>query len=131
MRRTSIFLFYDSLHDSYLQGTGVRSMVFHPDGKTLFCGLDQSLKVGPIFIGSRLMFICLVPEDMDIFQVFSWEPVRCHDVVDMGWSNLADLSIYEGKLLGCSYHERRVGLWAADISVSVIFSMPYVFSCLF
>ncbi|CAO2197389.1 unnamed protein product [Urochloa humidicola] len=35
----------------------------------------------------------------------------------MGWSNLADLSIYEGKLLGCSYHERRVGLWAADISL--------------
>ncbi|KAG2592178.1 hypothetical protein PVAP13_5NG529500 [Panicum virgatum] len=75
------------------EGSGVRSMVFHPDGKTLFCGLDQSLKV------------------------FSWEPVRCHDIVDMGWSNLADLSIYEGKLLGCSYHERRVGLWAADISL--------------
>ncbi|KAL6616172.1 hypothetical protein ACP70R_038442 [Stipagrostis hirtigluma subsp. patula] len=75
------------------EGTGIRSMVFHPDGKTLFCGLDQSLKV------------------------FSWEPVRCHDVVDMGWSNLADLSIYEGKLLGCSFHDRRVGLWAADISL--------------
>ncbi|XP_062207073.1 katanin p80 WD40 repeat-containing subunit B1 homolog KTN80.2-like [Phragmites australis] len=75
------------------EGTGVRSMVFHPDGKTLFCGIDQSLKV------------------------FSWEPVRCHDIVDMGWSNLADLSIYEGKLLGCSYHERRVGLWVADISL--------------
>ncbi|KAL5220377.1 hypothetical protein ABZP36_025090 [Zizania latifolia] len=73
--------------------TGVRSMVFHPDGKTLFCGLDQSLKV------------------------FSWEPVRCHDVVDMGWSNLADLSIYEGKLLGCSYHESHVGVWVADISL--------------
>ncbi|XP_006646391.1 katanin p80 WD40 repeat-containing subunit B1 homolog KTN80.1-like [Oryza brachyantha] len=75
------------------EDTGVRSMVFHPDGKTLFCGLDQSLKV------------------------FSWEPVRCHDVVDMGWSNLADLSIYEGKLLGCSYHECRVGIWVADISL--------------
>ncbi|GJN17484.1 hypothetical protein PR202_gb04555 [Eleusine coracana subsp. coracana] len=49
--------------------------------------------------------------------VFSWEPVRCHDVVDMGWTNMADLSIYEGKLLGCSYHERCVGLWAADISL--------------
>jgi hypothetical protein len=57
------------------------------------------------------------------FQVFSWEPVRCHDVVDMGWTNMADLSIYEGKLLGCSYHERRVGLWAADISVSIRFCM--------
>uniref|UniRef100_A0ACD5WHY5 Uncharacterized protein n=1 Tax=Avena sativa TaxID=4498 RepID=A0ACD5WHY5_AVESA len=75
------------------EDTGVRSMVFHPDGKTLFCGLDQSLKV------------------------FSWEPVRCHDAVDMGWNNLADLSIYEGKLLGCSYHERHVGVWVADISL--------------
>ncbi|KAE8798513.1 Katanin p80 WD40 repeat-containing subunit B1-like protein 1 [Hordeum vulgare] len=75
------------------EDTGVRSMVFHPDGKTLFCGLDQSLKV------------------------FSWEPVRCHDAVDMRWNNLADLSIYEGKLLGCSYHERRVGVWVADISL--------------
>ncbi|VAH80312.1 unnamed protein product [Triticum turgidum subsp. durum] len=68
-------------------------MVFHPDGKTLFCGLEESLKV------------------------FSWEPVRCHDAVDMRWNNLADLSIYEGKLLGCSYHERRVGVWVADISL--------------
>ncbi|CAD6236512.1 unnamed protein product [Miscanthus lutarioriparius] len=84
---------FELIGSSGPEGTGVRSMVFHPDGKTLFCGLDQSLKV------------------------FSWEPVRCHDVVDMGWSNLADLSIYEGKLLGCSYHERRVGLWAADISL--------------
>ncbi|KAM3351875.1 hypothetical protein ACQJBY_023635 [Aegilops geniculata] len=75
------------------EDTGVRSMVFHPDGKTLFCGLEQSLKV------------------------FSWEPVRCHDAVDMRWNNLADLSIYEGKLLGCSYHERRVGVWVADISL--------------
>ena len=56
-------------------------------------------------------------------QVFSWEPVRCHDAVDMRWNNLADLSIYEGKLLGCSYHERRVGVWVADISVSVILCM--------
>ncbi|XP_021310962.1 katanin p80 WD40 repeat-containing subunit B1 homolog isoform X2 [Sorghum bicolor] len=84
---------FELIGSSGPEGTSVRSMVFHPDGKTLFCGLDQSLKV------------------------FSWEPVRCHDVVDMGWSNLADLSIYEGKLLGCSYHERRVGLWAADISL--------------
>ncbi|CAA6658430.1 unnamed protein product [Spirodela intermedia] len=55
--------------------TGVRSTIFHPDGKALFCGLDETLKV------------------------FSWEPLRCHDAVDMRWSILGDLSIYEGKLL--------------------------------
>ncbi|KAJ4809171.1 hypothetical protein LUZ62_021737 [Rhynchospora pubera] len=72
---------------------GVNAMTFHPDGRTLFCGLDSTLKV------------------------YSWEPVRCHDVVDIGWSNLADLSIYEGKLLGFSYQDSRVGIWLADISL--------------
>lgn len=35
--------------------TGVRSMIFHPDGKALFCGLDETLKVerSPSFV-----FIC-------------------------------------------------------------------------
>ncbi|XP_072988421.1 katanin p80 WD40 repeat-containing subunit B1 homolog KTN80.4-like isoform X1 [Typha latifolia] len=75
------------------EATGVRSMVFHPDGRTLFCGLDMTLKV------------------------FSWEPVICHDVVNIGWSTLADLTIYEGNLLGCSFHESRVGVWLADISL--------------
>ncbi|KAF8370165.1 hypothetical protein HHK36_031796 [Tetracentron sinense] len=72
--------------------TGVCSMAFHPDGRTLFCGLDDSLKV------------------------FSWEPIICHDAVDMGWSTIGDLCIHEGKLLGCSYHRNSVGIWVADIS---------------
>ncbi|KAJ6769774.1 KATANIN P80 SUBUNIT [Salix purpurea] len=53
------------------EATGVRSITFHPDGRTLFCGLDDSLKV------------------------YSWEPVICHDAVDMGNS---------------------VGIWVGDIS---------------
>ncbi|XP_020091329.1 katanin p80 WD40 repeat-containing subunit B1 homolog isoform X2 [Ananas comosus] len=84
---------FELIGSSGPEATGVRSMIFHPDGRTLFCGLDMTLKV------------------------LSWEPVRYHDVVDMGWSTLADLSIYEGKLLGCSYRESRVGVWVADISL--------------
>lgn len=53
---------------SLSQGTGVRSMVFHPDGKTLFCGLDQSLKVGLFLICYLLIFICLAPDDVWIFS---------------------------------------------------------------
>ncbi|KAG1347142.1 putative protein STRUBBELIG-RECEPTOR FAMILY 3-like [Cocos nucifera] len=68
------------------EATGVCFMIFHPDGRTLFCGFDVT------------------------FKIFSWEPIRCHDVVDMGWSTLADLSIHDGKLLGCSYHGSHVGL---------------------
>eukprot|EP00252_Welwitschia_mirabilis_P000969 TRINITY_DN10952_c0_g1_i1.p1 TRINITY_DN10952_c0_g1~~TRINITY_DN10952_c0_g1_i1.p1 ORF type:complete len:814 (+),score=152.69 TRINITY_DN10952_c0_g1_i1:424-2865(+) len=72
--------------------TGVRSMIFNPDGRTLLAGLHENLKV------------------------FSWEPLRCHDAVDVGWSKLADVNVHEGKLLGCSYNQSCVGVWVVDIS---------------
>ncbi|XP_022636731.1 katanin p80 WD40 repeat-containing subunit B1 homolog [Vigna radiata var. radiata] len=72
--------------------SGVRSLTFSPDGRTLLCGLHESLKV------------------------FSWEPIRCHDMVDVGWSKLSDLNVHEGKLLGCSYNQSCVGVWVVDIS---------------
>ncbi|XP_058196725.1 katanin p80 WD40 repeat-containing subunit B1 homolog KTN80.2-like isoform X3 [Rhododendron vialii] len=75
------------------EATGVRSITFHPDGRTLFCGLDDSLKV------------------------YSWEPIVCHDAVDMGWSALGDLCIHDGNLMGCSYYRNSVAVWAADISL--------------
>ena len=52
-----------------------------------------------------------------MLQVYSWEPVICHDAVDMGWTTLGDLCIHDGKLLGCSYYRNSVGVWVADISV--------------
>lgn len=72
--------------------TGVRCLTFNPDGRTLLCGLHESLKV------------------------FSWEPIRCHDAVDVGWSRLSDLNVHEGKLLGCSFNQNCVGVWVVDIS---------------
>ncbi|KAI3970124.1 hypothetical protein MKW92_040582 [Papaver armeniacum] len=75
------------------EASGLRSMTFHPDGRTLFCGLDDKLKI------------------------FSWEPIKCHDVVDMGWSTLDDLSIHDGKLLACSHYRNSVDVWVADISL--------------
>ncbi|KAL2635022.1 hypothetical protein R1flu_006501 [Riccia fluitans] len=71
--------------------TGVRSMVFNPDGRALLCGMHESLKV------------------------MSWEPLRCHDVVDVGWSKLADLTVHEGKLLGASFQQSCVGVWVVDL----------------
>ncbi|XWS63239.1 hypothetical protein CRYUN_Cryun06bG0078500 [Craigia yunnanensis] len=71
---------------------GVRCLTFNPDGRTILCGLHESLKV------------------------FSWEPIRCHDGVDVGWSRLSDLNVHEGKLLGCSYNQSCVGVWVVDIS---------------
>ncbi|XP_057447366.1 katanin p80 WD40 repeat-containing subunit B1 homolog KTN80.4 isoform X2 [Lotus japonicus] len=72
--------------------TGVRSLTFSPDGRALLCGLHESLKV------------------------FSWEPIQCHDMVDVGWSRLSDLNVHEGKLLGCSSNQSCVGVWVVDIS---------------
>ncbi|XP_074308103.1 katanin p80 WD40 repeat-containing subunit B1 homolog KTN80.3-like isoform X2 [Silene latifolia] len=72
--------------------SGVRCMAFNPDGRNVLCGLHESLKV------------------------YSWEPIRCHDTVDVGWSKLSDLNIHEGKLLGCSYNQSCVGVWVVDIS---------------
>lgn len=80
--------------------TGVRSVTFNPDGRTLLCGLHESLKV------------------------FSWEPIRTHDAVDVGWSKLSDLNIHEGKLLGCSYNQSCVGVWVVDISRIEPYSIP-------
>lgn len=54
-------------------------------------------------------------------QVFSWEPIRCHDGVDVGWSKLSDLNVHEGKLLGCSYNQSCVGVWVVDITVFFMF----------
>ncbi|XP_027339029.1 katanin p80 WD40 repeat-containing subunit B1 homolog isoform X2 [Abrus precatorius] len=75
------------------EATGVRSIAFHPDGRTLFTGHEDGLKV------------------------YSWEPVICHDTVDMGWTTLGDLCIHDGKLLGCSFYRNSVGVWVADISL--------------
>ncbi|XP_013601923.1 PREDICTED: katanin p80 WD40 repeat-containing subunit B1 homolog isoform X1 [Brassica oleracea var. oleracea] len=74
------------------EATGVRSIAFHPDGQSLFCGLDDGLKV------------------------YSWEPVICRDSVDMGWSTLGDMCINENKFVGCSYYRNSVGIWVSDIS---------------
>jgi len=50
-------------------------------------------------------------------KVYSWEPVKCHDSVEMGWSTLSDLCIHDGKLVGGAYYQNYVGVWVADVSV--------------
>ncbi|KAL3643410.1 hypothetical protein CASFOL_014225 [Castilleja foliolosa] len=84
---------FEMIGSSRHEASGVRSVAFHPDGRTLFCGLDDSLKV------------------------YSWEPVISHDSVDMGWSTLGDLCIHDGKLLGGAYYENSVAVWVADVSL--------------
>ncbi|KAL6505930.1 hypothetical protein OROHE_023309 [Orobanche hederae] len=83
---------FELIGSSGPESTGVRCMTFNPDGRTLLCGLHENLKV------------------------LSWEPIRSHDTVDVGWSRLSDMNVHEGKLLGCSYNQSCVGVWVVDIS---------------
>ncbi|XP_042446152.1 katanin p80 WD40 repeat-containing subunit B1 homolog KTN80.4-like isoform X2 [Zingiber officinale] len=83
---------FELIGSSGPEASGVRSMTFNPDGRTFLCGLHESLKV------------------------FSWEPIVCHDNVDVGWSRLSDMNVHEGKLLGCSYNQSCVGVWVVDLS---------------
>ncbi|XP_073131946.1 katanin p80 WD40 repeat-containing subunit B1 homolog KTN80.1-like isoform X2 [Henckelia pumila] len=84
---------FEMIGSARREAAGVRALTFHPDGKNLFCGFDDSLKV------------------------YSWEPVICHDSVDMGWSTVGDLCIHDGKLLGGAYYENSVAIWVADVSL--------------
>ncbi|RWW31241.1 hypothetical protein GW17_00004131 [Ensete ventricosum] len=59
------------------------------------------------------------------FFIFSWEPIRCHDAVDVGWSRLSDMNIHEGKLLGCSYNQSCVGVWVVDLSWCMLSILMY------
>ncbi|PPS09948.1 hypothetical protein GOBAR_AA10699 [Gossypium barbadense] len=88
---------FELIGSSKPEAKGARSVTFHPDGKTLFCGSD------------------------DGFKVYSWEPIVCHNSADMGWSTLGDLCINKGKLLGCSYYRNSVRVWIADIAHIVPF----------
>ncbi|KAK9117788.1 hypothetical protein Scep_015881 [Stephania cephalantha] len=97
------------LHDFKYHEGQVQCIDFHPHEFLLATGsADRTVKFWDLetfeLIGSA------GPE------VFSWEPIRCHDAVDVGWSRLSDLNIHEGKLLGCSYNQSCVGVWVVDIS---------------
>lgn len=83
---------FEMIGSARAEATGVRAIAFHPDGRTLFSGYDNNLKV------------------------HSWEPVICHDTIDVGWSVLGDLTIHEGKAIGCSYYRNSVGVWVADLA---------------
>ncbi|KAJ0479019.1 putative transcription factor WD40-like family [Helianthus annuus] len=98
------------LHEFKFHEGHIRSMDFHPLECLLATGSsDKTVKFWDLetfeLIGSTR------PE------VYSWEPVICHDALDMGWSTLGDLCIDDGKLLGCSYYQNSVAVWVADTSL--------------
>ena len=54
----------------------------------------------------------------DALRVWSWEPVRCWDVVDMGWNGLHDMVISTNdELIGVSKNKTVVAIYMVDLTV--------------
>eukprot|EP01006_Ploeotia_vitrea_P050722 TRINITY_DN67490_c11_g1_i1.p1 TRINITY_DN67490_c11_g1~~TRINITY_DN67490_c11_g1_i1.p1 ORF type:complete len:701 (-),score=25.99 TRINITY_DN67490_c11_g1_i1:1322-3361(-) len=53
----------------------------------------------------------------DLLKVWAWEPVHCHDQVDVRWQNVDDLFVHEknGELYGVSYIESFVSIWMVKL----------------
>jgi katanin p80 WD40 repeat-containing subunit B1 len=92
--RTVKFWDLETFHqvDECVEATGIKSMIFTPDGSALLAGTSEFLKV------------------------WKWEPSTCRDAVDVSWKNLQDLSTREDKLIGASIQNSFVGVWVVDLN---------------
>ncbi|KAM9228438.1 katanin p80 WD40 repeat-containing subunit B1 isoform 3-T3 [Leptosomus discolor] len=73
------------------EATPVRCVLFSPDGCCLYSGFQDSLRV------------------------YGWEPERCFDVVSVNWGKVADLSIFNGQLIGVSFAQSTVSSFVVDL----------------
>lgn len=73
------------------EATGVRALAFHPRGRHVFSALQDGLRC------------------------WAFEPFTQMDNVDVPWSKIADMSIYEHRLIGCSFHQSMVGVWVVHL----------------
>lgn len=94
----------------------------------------------------RYRWLLIEPQNacaQDGLRVYSWEPAQQHDWVDAAWTKVApspwrcscpccpakcghlsgalhgqvaDMSLHEGKLIGCSFHQTFVGVWVVDLT---------------
>ena len=77
----------------------VRRVLFSDDGGALLSGTEEALKV------------------------WGWEPVRCHEQMQMRWSRLADMCVSPGEqLLAGSVRDSMVTVWNVNLSAMRPFS---------
>ncbi|XP_059163231.1 katanin p80 WD40 repeat-containing subunit B1-like [Physella acuta] len=70
----------------------IRSVCFHPEGSCLYSASGDSLKV------------------------YGWEPLVCHDVVPIAWSDVADMAIANSQLIAASYCKTNVSTYVVDLN---------------
>ena len=52
------------------------------------------------------------------WQVWDWEPIKCHDVIDVSWNKVADMSINSSfQLVGCTFNQSFCGVWVVNLQV--------------
>lgn len=69
----------------------IRSIAFHPDG------------------------VCLYSGTKDVLKVYSWEPMKCCDTVNVAWGEVCDLSISNTQLVGASFVKTSVSSYVVDL----------------
>ncbi|KAJ3030541.1 UNVERIFIED_CONTAM: WD repeat-containing protein 90 [Siphonaria sp. JEL0065] len=88
---------FDVLVATDVLGSVPRCVEFHKDGKEVLIACEDSI------------------------QVWSWDPLVCHDSVPMGWPNVADIrTLEDNKLVGASLDQNLVGVWGIKIDVSLV-----------
>eukprot|EP00873_Tetraselmis_striata_P015285 jgi/Tetstr1/435549/TSEL_024453.t1 len=112
----------------------ITGLEFHPNEFLLgSSSMDRSIKfwdletfdlvdtAGPDALPARAIHFTpdgshLLAAQQDGLRVYSWEPAQQHDWVDAAWTKVADMSLHEGKLIGCSFHQTFVGVWVVDLT---------------
>lgn len=67
----------------------------------------------------------LLTATQDGLKVWDWESGQQKDMEPVGWSKLADMSIYEHRLIGCSFNLTVVGVHVVDLSRIAPFDEPH------
>ena len=51
-------------------------------------------------------------------QVWDWEPVKCHDLVEVSWNKVCDLSVNSSfQLVGCNHNQSFCAVWVINLKV--------------
>ena len=74
-----------------VERSGVRCILFHPEGDCLFSG------------------------SMDMLRLVGWEPINTLDGLPIGWGKVSDIAVASNQLIGASYHGSHVQLWVVDL----------------
>ncbi|GFN92216.1 katanin p80 wd40 repeat-containing subunit b1 [Plakobranchus ocellatus] len=70
----------------------IKSLHFHPEGSCLYSACGDTLKV------------------------FGWEPLVCHDVVSVQWTDIADMAIANSQLIAASFNKTNVTTFVVDLN---------------